>query len=552
MLHQMSLRIARSGRLIVFCGVFAVAMAFALYTHHAWEDFYISFRASKNLAMGNGLVYTPGERVHSFTSPGHTLLLAGLSAVTGNHSDLAVLWLSRIVLGALLGVGACLLLGAARKARFDAPASVFLLAFLFLDAKVIDFTINGMDVPLTLFSLMLAIYASVRLSESSTCWPLLGCAWGAMMWSRPDGFAYIGALALGFFVFHPTCAESAVTRRHLLVCYVKAGLLCTVLYLPWVVFAWRYYGSPVPHTILAKGADTHILADLLRFPGRTLVESMFRTLDAVFSPAYSREGDGWYPELRVFYSRNLALIAATYWMIPMARRAGRAVSLTFLLALCYLAIAVHQLFPWYLPSCVALAAFVLACALQDAFSVIKRLQETIANPRGPRSLRSVVAGFAATLVLVHLIITLFVAYQMRIQQRIVEEGNRKQIGLWLRDNAASPDDTVFLEPLGYIGYFSGLRMLDFPGLATPSVVAARRKVGNSWAAVIRELRPDWVVLRPWEVDYFGRGDPELFKSVYKEAKRFDVSDKLKDYKTLPGRWYVTYDQTFIVFRQSKP
>ena len=35
---------------------------------------------------------------------------------------------------------------------------------------------------------------------------------------------------------------------------VKAAGVTTVLYLPWFLGAWVYYGSPVPHTVIAKGA----------------------------------------------------------------------------------------------------------------------------------------------------------------------------------------------------------------------------------------------------------------------------------------------------------
>ena len=42
----------------------------------ASEDAYISFRYARNLAVGNGLVYNPGERVLGFTSPLWTLWCA--------------------------------------------------------------------------------------------------------------------------------------------------------------------------------------------------------------------------------------------------------------------------------------------------------------------------------------------------------------------------------------------------------------------------------------------------------------------------------------------
>ena len=81
----------------VFVLAFCIAAAFALATNHAWEDYYITFRVSKNLATGRGPVFTPGERVHAFTSPLNMLLPAALSYATGNRSDAAVLWLFRVI-----------------------------------------------------------------------------------------------------------------------------------------------------------------------------------------------------------------------------------------------------------------------------------------------------------------------------------------------------------------------------------------------------------------------------------------------------------------------
>ena len=42
----------------------------------AWEDYYITFRASRNLATGHGLVFNVGDRLQTFTSPIGALLLA--------------------------------------------------------------------------------------------------------------------------------------------------------------------------------------------------------------------------------------------------------------------------------------------------------------------------------------------------------------------------------------------------------------------------------------------------------------------------------------------
>src|SRR5262245_5787107 len=93
----------------VFLLLFGIALAYTCYTQHAWEDYYITYRASKNLATGNGLTFTVGERVHSFTSPLGTLLPALASLLTGNSSDAAALWIFRMMtISAYAGAGVLL------------------------------------------------------------------------------------------------------------------------------------------------------------------------------------------------------------------------------------------------------------------------------------------------------------------------------------------------------------------------------------------------------------------------------------------------------------
>lgn len=74
-----------------------VTLGFAAVTGHAWEDYFITFRSSLHLAQGHGLVYQPGERIHSFTSPLGTLLPALFALGGGDGVELRALWGLRIV-----------------------------------------------------------------------------------------------------------------------------------------------------------------------------------------------------------------------------------------------------------------------------------------------------------------------------------------------------------------------------------------------------------------------------------------------------------------------
>lgn len=162
------------------------------------------------------------------------------------------------------------------------------------------------------------------------------------------------------------------------------------------------------------------------------------------------------------------------------------------------------------------------------------------------------ASLAGLGVSLQLVVLLGFAHQLYWQQAIIEEGHRKQIGLWLKANASSPRDTALMECLGDIGYFSGLKTYDMPGLSSHEVVESRRKLGTSkdnmrW--VIRDLKPDWVVLRPGEVASIEKDDPELLTTEYRPSRVFDVSDRISRVRYLPGRGHLKYDRAFTVYHK---
>jgi hypothetical protein len=156
--------------------------------------------------------------------------------------------------------------------------------------------------------------------------------------------------------------------------------------------------------------------------------------------------------------------------------------------------------------------------------------------------------FAIGLVIGQAALTVCVVRQLQVQQELIENGLRRQIGLWLRDHAQTPHDTVMLEPLGYIGYYSGLKMLDCPGLASKEVVEARKRLGPARENQIGlELMPDWLILRPMEARAGFVMDSESLHKFYELRQMFDVSDKVKATRWLPGRSYLEVDQTFLIF-----
>lgn len=519
--------------LVVFLAGAVPALVFALVTRHAWEDWYITYRAARNLATGYGLVFEHGQRLHTFTSPVNVLLPAALRWLTGN--DDAVLWLYRVLGAGLLGGTALWLQRLARQQGFSRQAFWFLLALFVVDGKIMDFTINGQEAAFMVFFLAMMLVALLEQRRI-----LLGVAWAGLMWSRPDSFIYIGAVSAGYvfaLLLGNRQALPAAFRN-----FVLAGVLTAFLYGPWIVWTTWYYGTPIPHTIIAKGLGaTHDPAALalqfVRFPWDALVGNT--AARQLFMPQYYAAYGGW-PQWMAYFGQGLAWLAAMAWLCPRVSLLVRTGSLGVFAGLYYLSYVTPFPYPWYFPACMFLAVVVLAGLLQSG----------IARFAARPELAKLVAGASVATVLVWLSVTGMMAWQLRVQQQVIEFGNRQPLGLWLKEQAEGRRDTVFLECLGYIGFYSGLKMYDYPGMSSPEMVAARRQYGEDWLLLIRALQPDWLVLRPQEVDWLYARDPALLTRQYHGAKVFDQSARLREYAFLPGRAYLQYDQTFLVFRRN--
>ncbi len=519
----------------------AIVAAWSAYTQHAWEDFYISYRASRNLALGHGLVFQVGERLHTYTSPLHTLLLAGLAKIGGTQTDpTAVLWLYRVIGGLALGGALFLLHELGRRRGWIGPALLAGLGLVALDPKTVDFTVAGMEAPLLLFFLALHLHALV----AGGGWKQLGLAWAGLMWTRPDAFVFILATLGAQFAFG--CADGA-GRRELLRRSFRAAALGATLYAPWLLGATLYYGTPIPHTVVAKGLSSEPLAATLRkfvlSPWDMLTQGTLLT--RVYGASYTRLVSDWGAPFHYGW-RLLALVAWLYWLNPRGGRPARMFSLSFFLATFYGANVPFG--PWYAPPYALLASVTWGFIVAD-------LSRALA-PHG--RWRSAAVALAVGLAGFQVVASLAMARTMRYHQAIDETGNRQVIGEWLKAHAR-PGDTVFLECVGYIGYYSNLKMYDFPGLTSREMVAARRKLGtDDYAALITELNPDWLVLRPGEREAVNRSRPEMLArgtvpktetSAYELVTIFDRSADVAALRGVLGRRYLQTDQKFEIYRR---
>ena len=180
--------------------------------------------------------------------------------------------------------------------------------------------------------------------------------------------------------------------------------------------------------------------------------------------------------------------------------------------------------PWYLPG----AALLGITALGDLISNIGDFRKRLAARKDK------IAPFlyGGTLGLLALVLVgqsvLTVAWptcseSTRPSWRMAT-GNRSACGF--TNTPLVPRIRYFSSALGMLGIFRNSKMYDYPGLSSPEVVAARRKVGDDWARIVRLLKPSWLVLRPFEIQWIQSLDPTLLKTDYFVAKVFDVRQAL--------------------------
>lgn len=514
--------------------VMVIGVGFAAYTQHVWEDYYITFRASKNLAAGEGLVFNPGERVHTFTSPLGVLLPALTSWLAGPEGDRLALWGFRVISLLALAGGAVFLARSAHRMGMVAMVAWSAGLLLAMDGKTLDFSINGMETGLWVLFLAYAIWAQLA---SKLDWRHLGGAWAGLMWTRPDCFIHIALMGVGHLIF--LGGEIVGGRRALVQIWIKAGLLTTCLYLPWFAWAWTYYGTPIPHTVAAKSGlaremgiwDQLILAAKMPFAALGFHNSM----GASFLPAYYQFG-GW-GNWPILLAKVVSGFAGLIWLLPRVSRATRWVSFVYAGIHAYLTLIPYYFFPWYLPAAMPFAVLAVLGVARDWASN----RSVVGSTRWSM-------GVATLALLGSGMFTGLIAQQMRAQQEIIEDGNRRRIGEFLRQHA-QPDNTVMMEPLGYIGYFSGLRTYDYPGMSSPEMVAARAVVGDDWKDLINHLQPDWLALRPQEVGRLHQNTDWHLNQAYELVATFDRSEDVAKLH-LPGRGYLEHDAVFWLLRRT--
>jgi hypothetical protein len=468
---------APARRELALLGVVVVAavawwIRFRLATGIVLEDALITFRFAENLAQGHGFAFNPGEPVLGTTTPLLTLMLAGLGALLGVE-HIPTLANAVLMLAGAVAL-ACLHLAARRSGLGVAPAllAIVLVAF---HADVVWSTAGGMETPL-----LLAAIAASLLAAATGRMVATGVVLGLCVLTRIDAVCWAVALA-----------AAVGWRRPASLARLAASAAAVLL--PWAAYSLVALGTLVPNTITAKRTVVHLGDASLP---RLVVEHL-----SWFSAGLGVRATGGPFEALVL---GALVCLVLFGVVACVTRRDRGFLLPLALfpaLLCgvYLVGDAPHEFAWYLVP-VTFCALPLAAAGAFELGCAVRLRADAAH--APRWLGVAVPAVLLAPLLLNVIVANGHSLKNHARYQRIEDGLRRAVGEWLAANTP-PDASVAMEAIGYQGTFSRRRVIDLAGLVSPEVVRIRARCPDPAAAfsvVLRELRPDYLVLRSFEAD----------------------------------------------------
>ncbi|RMG95168.1 MAG: hypothetical protein D6705_14085 [Deltaproteobacteria bacterium] len=405
------------------------------------DDAYISLRYARNLALGRGLVFNPGEWVEGYTNFLWTVVLAVPHALGVDAVLAAKLLGFAAVVATVEGVG--------RLERVAAPGRALGLAPWFL-ASSLPFVGHGVFGLETAAYAALVVWGVVRMaaelqSPERRPWGS-GTLFGIAATVRPDAPLWAG-LAFAVLPAHPWSRDNLVR-----------ALAAAAPLLLLTAFRLAVYGHPVPNTLPAKTGDA-----MAQIVGGSVYLTEYLTW---LGPVAGLVGFGGVVALgRPSRLRVYAALAVACWTGYVVLVGG-----DWMIAWRFLAPAEPLLF--------ALAA----AGLADVWH------------RWGRSGRAVVVGACLLGVAGRVGSTRDLAARVD-----VEDSNWKRMldapVAWLQQ--APPGEVAFAD-LGYVGYVTDRPIFDLLGLMAPEIARLEggytRKDGRGLVEAVVRRRPTYVFL----------------------------------------------------------
>ncbi|HEY2954847.1 MAG TPA: hypothetical protein VGK89_06330 [Candidatus Eisenbacteria bacterium] len=400
----------------------------ALFGRHV-DDAWISYRYARNLAEGLGPVFNSGERVEGYTNFLLVLFEAAFIRL-GLSPDLGA---KLLCMAASLATLVVVHRAARRWYAGDSARAAIPALLLAVSPAYAQSAVTGLETQLFTFLVTLGLVFAVEESDRRPVWSRAALVLGLSSLARPEGLLF-GAVGFGYRL-----ARRAL-RRELTAADLAWPLGFLAVVVPHAAFRLLYYGDWVPNTFHAKTAGIHpsevffglqYLRDWANYAGGTVVAGL------VFL-SLLRGARAW---------NTLLLAAALPYLAYVATLGGDWM----------------PRFRFVVPVLPA-GAILIGSVLCDAWD--QWVRPAVAS-RAAR--RLALGGLAAAYLLPQAIESAQLAYLARADRASAPERWRRARAL---ESMTAAGDAIALMPIGFIGWATRRRIVDFAGLTDPAL--ARR------------------------------------------------------------------------------
>lgn len=436
--------------LLVFAALVILIMAWLF--PYAYDDAFISFRVTENLIKTGFPFFNSGQQVYTNTSLVYPVWNGFWCLLFGQD------WINKIsLLNGLLQVFVLVRLATLFHSRSTEP-KVWLLSIL----AVLPLFFSTTQLVTGNSGLETSLYqVAIAFSILPGSFKILGWFAGFI---RPEGFL-LGAVHLvaKFWAGQPW------------VRYLFWGILVAST---WLALSWFWYGTFIPQSILAKANyDLHRL-DQIQNGYRYLFLQGYGFYALLIGSAWVR-----FPNLRAeFFPMLLWLIFYTLFFSVLA-----------------------SWWAWYVPPILVPVMYMAGRSTMEWYGQLRRVPTS-----GFFKIQYWIGFF--------LVFSAWEGYSS-IRRKAQDSGafqirnlSSQKIGTWLESHIPA-NQTVLLEPLGLIGYYSpSVKLLDYPGLSRPEMSEFLRSLPwkipiqltdpKTDSAVLSRFQPDWLLLFPYEVSAF--------------------------------------------------
>lgn len=440
-----------------------------------YDDSFISYRFVDNFVAGKGLIYNIGERAWGYSTVTYIFWLSAWRYLLPTVPLPEIAVRANGVPFAAVCLAVYFTVQRYSRKHTVAVAAAALITF---NAALLGISTGGMETFLFMALALCSLLAAGSRKPLTAAF-LVGLA----ILTRIEGLMLVPIL---FILIHKPLKTA-----------LRMTLATASLPLAWLAFAHQFYGTYLPHSIIAKARPIYMLRPLHAYDDLVLNLGQLFSAPGAIGGLLTLVFLGWCTvsclTSRTLRDHNAWAVPALFWGIFAGYSYGN-----------------PMLFEWYYP-------LVFIPALLTAALGVSTIFDPMSRPLGSR--RGVARSAIGVLCMIWLAAATILGWNSHPRSpnspnwsvfRLDSEPGRlrckayKDTAVWL-NGVRKPHETVMAPEIGALGYYLKGNLIDACGLVSPEAipylpVPASERLGGEYGSIplafVRNVRPEFIVTLP--------------------------------------------------------